>query len=90
MNKLRESADSRNLPIRRMTLSHLDEPLVVLDHVGEHAEDAEELVGALLGEDGVVARLVVLQYGDGGYGPVARRHVLMMLYSLNEGGGSYF
>ena len=45
-------------------MSHLDDALVVLDHVGQHAEDAEELVGALLGEDGVVAGLVVLQRGD--------------------------
>ena len=42
-------------------MTHLDEPLVVLDHVGEHAEDAEELVRALLGEHRVVPSLVVLK-----------------------------
>ena len=31
-------------------MSHLDDALVVLDHVCQHAEDAEELVRALLGE----------------------------------------
>ena len=44
----------------------LDEPLVVLDHVGEHAEDAEELVRALLREHRVVARLVVLRVANVG------------------------
>ena len=45
---------------------HLDEPLVVLDHVGEHAEDAEELVRALLRKHRVVARLVVLRVANVG------------------------
>ena len=47
-------------------MTHLDEPLVVLDHVGEHAEDAEELVRALLRKHRVVARLVVLRVANVG------------------------
>ena len=44
----------------------LDETLVVLDHVGKHAEDAEELVRALLGEHRVVPSLVVLRAANMG------------------------
>ena len=47
-------------------LTDLDESLVVLDHVGEHAEDAEELVRALLREHRVVPSLVVLRAANVG------------------------